>query len=365
MKGLNMRRIIILIMVVSLSLCCFGCDADQKEEQPSIPANPSVNARWGGGMCEAEEFLYFVAQKGDKQYIARIKPDGTEQVKVSQEYEDISSLTAADGYVYFLVGVDDYPAEMYALPLTGGKETLVRKAKSGIAGLQTYSNRIYWWETIGAGKKKYEAILSMKPDRSDLKTLVKSKRGFSFMTVYDKGIIYSGQEEKKNNLLEKTTNFYRTDLEGKNHPEKITKSPIGDLAAVFLDEDNIYFVMQTEKNAEVFNSFCRLNEDGTTSVILDRIAYYVESYGINAFIGISGGVVCHFEFDESDSSYRTMNLCRYEIASQKSDIITKQKMINPDKYILKSIKGKEIENAACSGLYIVGDDIYFMPRSLP
>ena len=387
-KSIRVLFVLVLSSFIFLSSCSnyissdvssLELDLSPLELPDMIPSNQSVNIAYGGGMCEAEGFIYYIAVSGESdknRVIARVKPDGTEKSIVSSEYSNIRNLAADSDCLYFVStnfasSITEESEEcIYALPLSGGKEKVLCKVKGcHVFRVQAYAGRVYWEESKGPyvpgrGDNQYR-IVSIKGDGTDVKILTETSKPFFNFLVCDNGIYYSKETTKGSTWGGAKDNIFYMDLNGKNATKK-TRGPVGHIDELFWDQDTIYFLAHSAGFEQHFyDSFFRLNKNGSSSVLLEEVGYYPQDYAINAFCGISAGVVYHFDFDQDDETFHTMNLFSYDIASKKTMLITTEDMVNPPKLQLKSIQGKLIEDGRADGMYILGNDVFFQPWELP
>lgn len=342
-----------------------------------IPTNISTNIVWGGEMCEANGMVFFITTASDsssgKSHIERMNPDGTEQTSVSDDYSYIGNLVSDNNNIYFTANTtSSYEGAnvIYSLPIAGGQISEV--AEGNINGLQMTKDRLYWTDCprppsgeIKRGQTKPLAIKSAKKDGSDLQVLFSTNVPLAIYTfdflATDAGLYYYTQGSDYDHC-----NIYCMDLEGKN-TVKLNKNELNQIDKLFYDNGNLYLVIHSDE-LDFRDSVVTLDSGGNVQTIIDSIGYFPQDFSVIQYCGVSDHVFYYFELDSgTDSSKKLlMSLHQYDIKS-KTDSIVKNNIEMGDSAVgtLQSARGKSIPCKGVTGFYIVGNDIYFEPFSLP
>lgn len=379
-----MKKIISVIYCGLLILAITGCTETSKGDKSEsslssvIPANASVNAGWGGKMCEANNCIYYVSGLNSKYRINRMKRDGSNTSPVTGEYCSIGGLTTDNSNLYFTVSLETNDTEiLYSLPLNGGKEKKI--AEGHIFNLQYMSGRLYWEDynspsgEIKKGQTTTIQIKSINPNGSNLQSLftvsapAEDSVNLNFLTTED-GLYYIVSEHDG-----KQCNLYHMDLSG-NNKLKINHSKLKDVDQLFYDKGNLYFLERhfndfaNDGSDAMWDSVETINNKGRIKTILNKIGYFPQDFSCIAYCGISNGVFYYLKITTSDSNseHLMMDFHQYDI-DKKEDIILLHNVNMGDKSVgtIFSLRGKKIKNSGTTGMYILGNDVYFSPPFLP
>jgi len=367
------------LFVIALTSCADSPDNNGKQTSDNdvIPTNTSVNVTWGGYMCEANGFIYYISGSDSGYRIIRVKPDGSNSVPVTGKYDYISQLSADQTNLYFVTANE--MNVLYSLPLVGGKEREIMKGH--ISGLQNMEGRLYWWDSfIPSGEIQEDQTYTVKLNcaninGSELKTLfsatvyVDSLATFDFLATKDGLYYFYGPDDEKCNL-------YRLDLDGGNK-KKLNHWKLKGVSQVFYDQGKIYYLKEHFNGFLVDNSsdmmWCSvesIDAKGRIKTILDKVGYYPQDFGTIAYCGISNGIIYYLDITDYDGSgdLIPMDLHRYDI-NAKADTVLLNNVDMGEKAVgtIYSLHGKKInnDNNAVSGMFILCNDVYFATQYLP
>jgi hypothetical protein len=116
----------------------------------------------------------------------------------------------------------------------------------------------------------------------------------------------------------------------------------------------------------MWDSLETINNNGKIKNAVKIVGYYPQDFGVIRYCGISNNIVYYFASSSSSSEHLYMTLHQYDISHRKDTVILRNVDMG-DNYVtsLRSVRGKNIKNSAIAGMYILGNDIYFEPYSLP
>ena len=359
------HKIVGIALTTALTLSLTACNtwspaqlpSQQGELSATIPTNVSTNTAWGGGMCEANGFVYYIASAASSASgalqgnIIRMKPDGSQPTTVISA-ASIWSLTASNSYLYYTE-----PSGVYRFSLEGGAS---KEVLSGVFdGVQYAGGKLYWMD-----QSKIECA---NEDGSDVTTLIDAKtlssRSDSFDCLFTANYIYCCclTHNDKNTL----SYIYRMDLSGKN----ARKVYSGKLAVDYMFEDNgnLYFLLEHFNGAAeydmMYDSVEAIGIDGTVKTVISHVGYYPQDYSLSYYCGVSDDVFYYFV---DTASTGNIQLRQYDVVT-KNDTLLLSQVPYPGSAIgtAFSVRGKRLSNAGFRGLYIVGNDIYYALASPP
>ncbi len=373
-----MKKNLIFLLLCGLILVALaGCEKSQGINTiPSgIPTNVSVNTAWGGFMCEADGFIYYVSAANDKESIVRMEQDGSNPTTVTAgDYYYIEELTSDGAFLYFVASSEtDDMNTIYRLPLNGGKEQKV--AQGYIFNLQYAKGKLYWKEYYQPSGDMTNQTTSIQikcvnPNGSDLQTLltlqVFAEDGvpFEFLAIED-GLYYATES-----LDDDHCDIYRMDLSGQNSI-KINSGRLETVDKLFYDEGKLYFLMQHFNGFSdigFWDSLETLDETGETKTIVDKVGYFPQDFGDIEYCGISNSIFYYFVLNASNDTSENlfMDLHQFDLVTNRDTVILHNvEMGDQSVGILNSVRGKSIKNDGVIGLYILGNDIYFSPYAMP
>lgn len=377
-----MRKLLIIVFSVFLSISMSGCTSRQDYAETGIsvssdiPTNASVNVAWGGCMCEANGYVYYVSARDPQETIIRMDQDGSNPTVVTDGYYYISSLNADSNSLYFVAEAESSNRDtIYRLPLNGGK---VQKVTEGnISALQNLKGRLYWddYNTpegfVTSNTETTIQIKSINPDGSDLKTLLAltvsttDEGPFYFLATED-GIYYSTSNVSTGDYSE-YSDIYHMDLSGENLV-KLNDKPLRCVQKLFYDRSKIYLLVENNYSADPFaSSFVTFDQGGKAKTVLNHVGYFPQDFGCIEYCGISDGIIYYFIMQQTNDNSASilLDLHQYDINENK-DVIIKSgvDMGNSAVGIIASLRGKSIKGNSV-GLYILGNDIYFEPFQMP
>lgn len=401
-----MRRLIILVFSILFSVSMTGCTSGRGSAannmsnssdltvsssmsastsipscnnaaiRSNIPTNASVNVAWGGGMCEANGYVYYVSARDPQETIIRMNQDGSNPAVVSDGYYYIGNLTADSHNLYFASRSESNQIyTIYSLPLDGG---IAQKVTEGyIRELQTVNGRLYWEEyntptgVVSNDTTTSLQIKSVNPDGSDLKTLIDLKASainegpFNFVAT-DSGIYYSKSRVSTSDYTI-YSDVYHTDLSG-NNSVKLNHDPLRCIYNIYCDQGNIYFLVENDFSADRFSSsLVTLDKTGKTQIVLKHVDYFSQDFACLAYCGISDSIIYYFVFQQTNGSSANilMALHQYNISTNKDEVLLSGVDMGDSAVgTIASIHGKSIKGDSI-GMYILGNDIYFEPFQMP
>lgn len=342
----------------------------------NIPTNTSVNVAWGGGMCEANGYVYYVSARNPKATIMRMNQDGSNPTVVSDGYYYIGNLTADSHNLYFASRSESNQIyTIYSLPLDGG---IAQKVTEGyIRELQAVNGRLYWEEyntptgVVTNDTTTTMQIKSVNPDGSDLKTLIDLKASainegpFNFVAT-DSGIYYSKSRVNTSDYSI-YSDVYHTDLSG-NNSVKLNHDSLRCIYNIYCDQGKIYFLVENDLSADPFSSsFVTLDKTGKTQIVLKHVDYFSQDFACLAYCGISDGIIYYFVFQQTNGSSANilMALHQYNISTNKDEILLCDVDMGDSAVgTIASLRGKSIKGDSI-GMHILGNDIYFEPFQMP
>lgn len=381
-----MKKMIVFVVSIVLLVTVTACSSPSISNSPSgtanehIPTNTSVGVAWGGYMCEVGGKVYYVSSVYDassdsrKSKILRMESDGT-VFPISDEYYYISNLTSDETNIYFVVSYEDHETDsLYRVPINGGAE---KKIMDGhFRDLQYMNKRLYWKDNyepsgeITMDQTTEFTLKSMNSDGSDEKTLFSqtvpagSGKSLDFLITEDALYYVISNFEKD------TCDIFQMDLSGENKT-KMNKKPLDEVDALFYDQGILYFLMQHWNGFSerlMWDSVETIDKNGKVKTVVKCIGYYPQDFGGIQYCGISDNIVYYFDLPSSDGSseYLNMNLHQYDISKGKDTIILRDvDMGDGTSSSIRSLRGKNIESDGVFGMYILDNDIYFSPFTLP
>jgi hypothetical protein len=314
-----------------------------------IPTNESTNIAWGGCMCEANGFIYYVSGTEGKQEIVRMEQDGSEPETVTAgEYSCLGELTSDGTYLYFVSTVlaDDMPDTIYRLPLSGGHEEEI--VRGHIYSLQNASGKLYWKEDYADDVPV--KIKCVNTDSSNPQTLV---------TLQDPDILFTIEFLIAGNMIYYTIGYdleysdlYRMDLDGGN-AKKLNRSKLGLVDKLFYDQGRLYFLAE-DLEGELYDLLQTLDSKGEAVTFIKSFGYFPQDECAMEYCGISNNL---FYFFDGNFDFHQFNL-----KTKRDGILFHQVEMGGSAIgTLFSIRGENIKNVGVIGLYILGNDIYFSP----
>lgn len=377
-----MRKLLVIVFSVFLSISMSGCTSRQDYAETGnsissdIPTNASVNVAWGGCMCEANGYVYYVSARDPQETIIRMDQDGSNPTVVTDGYYYISSLNADSNCLYFVAEAESSNRDtIYRLPLNGG---IVQKVTEGnISALQNLKGRLYWEDYntpegfVTSNTETTIQIKSINPDGSDLKTLLAltvstaDEGPFYFLATED-GIYYSTSNVSTGDYSE-YSDIYHMDLSGENLV-KLNDKPLRCVQKLFYDRSKLYLLVENNYSADPFaSSFVTFDQGGKAKTVLNHVGYFPQDFGCIEYCGISDGIIYYFIMQQTNDNSASilLDLHQYDINENK-DVIIKSgvDMGNSAVGIIASLRGKSIKGNSV-GLYILGNDIYFEPFQMP
>lgn len=336
----------------------------------NIPTNTSVNVAWGGGMCEANGYIYYVfiqssnIQSSENQNpqaeIVRMNQDGSNPTVVSDKYDYINNLTADSNNLYF-VGSGN---AIFRLPFKGGKAQKVTDAH--VRSLQNVKGKLYWIDNQDADIQ----IKCVNTDGSDLKTLIaptltQFETHAEFLAT-ETGIYYSRTTYNTSDSSE-YDDIYHTDLSGEN-PVKLNHDPLRSVFKLFDDQGIIYFLMQNDFAVDPFTtSVATLDKEGRTKIILNHVGYFPQDFSSVVYCGISNNVIYYFlfQFTNGSSAKILLDLHQFDINKNKDELILSGVDMGDSAVgTISSLRGKSIKGDSI-GMYILGNDVYYETFRMP
>jgi hypothetical protein len=334
---------------------------------PEIPVNESVNVAWGGSMCQAKGSIYYVSAVNNQWKIIRMTQDGNKPTAITTgQKHPINELTSGDGYLYFVSSSfnNDYETDtIYRLPLQGGKAQKVIE-QVNVFSLQFANGKLYLGEASQTPDDTAYQIKCVNSDGSGLKTLISLQSAdFCEVELYVAGgkIYYSSGEVDTD--IDMYSDIYCTDLDGKNAVQ-LNSGKLGPVDSLFYDQGKLYFLVEQADPDDALSldpltdKLETLDEKGNEILLVKNVGYFPQDECSLEYCGISNNVFYYFTY--GDSAY--FDLHKYNLITQSHTIILQ----NVDLFsagTLLTVHGKRISNAGVSGLYILGNDIYFSPDS--
>lgn len=362
---MNKKLVSLLCALLFISLA--GCERIQvsglKTIPKEIPTNSSVNTAWCGFMCEANGFIYYVSGAGNKESIIRMGEDGSNPTTVTTgEYNYLHELTSDGAYLYFVSS--DGPIEMnlgkidtiYRLPLGGGAEQKVTQGY--VFHLQSVKGKLYWDDSSNK-------IMCVNADGSDLQTLLSipadsAADGIDYL-VAGESIYYTTGTWADSSLRD---NIFRINMDGKNAVQ-LNSGKLDAVCALFFDRGKLYFLTEPfNGDTAACSSLETLDEQGAAIKLVDKVGYYTQDYHENEFCGISDNTFYYFAFQDANHNldHVYMNLHRFDLAAKRDTVMLRHIDMGFSAIgTLASARGKSIRNDGVTGLYILGNDIYFSP----
>lgn len=342
----------------------------------NIPANASVNVAWGGRMCEAGGYIYYISDRNPEKKIIRMNQDGSNQTVETNGYYYISNLTADSDNLYFAARSESSEIDtIYSLSLNAG--TARKVAEGNIRELQAVNGRLYWEEydsptgVIGNDATTTIQIKSVNPEGSDLKMLIDIKvpalneGPFNFV-VTESGIYYS-KSSVNNKDYSLYSDVYQTDLSGEN-TVKLNSDLLRCVYNIFCDQGKIYFLMENDFSSDPFSSsIVTLDKEGKTQIILNHVGYFPQDFSCIEYCGISDGMIYYFDLKKTtdNSANILLNFHQYNIKTHRDRILLRGVNMGDSAVgTIASIRGKSIKGDSI-GMYILGNDIYFEPFQMP
>ena len=338
--------------------------------QSTIPSNTSVNSAWGGMMCEANGFLYYVsASFGSNSRIVRLGPDGI-PTPVTEEYAYIAELSSDGDYVYF-VTMSDESDTVYRLPVNGANEQKV--TEGNIADLQIANGKLYWMDasTTNGTKAWLDAttiqIKCICSDGSNDKTLI-SLSGTGLYGAPRVLLVTANDIYYSIGTTLCTSDIYRMDMDGKNNT-KLNAGQLDTIDKLFYDQGELYFLMQhADGSTDFWDSLETIDKRGNLQTIVGKVGYFDQDLGCIQYCGISGGMVYYWLLPSytGNAEHLFMDLHQYNTATRIDTVLLRNvEMGDPSVGRIFSLRGKHIDNDGVTGLYILGNDIYFSINRLP
>jgi hypothetical protein len=360
------------LLIVAFAGCALIQVTDAIPIPKEIPANASVNTSWNGDMCEASGFVYYVSDSDSKAKIVRMNQDGSNPTPVTTgEYKYIHELTSDGAYLYFVSSAGPIELEMdkidtiYRLPLSGGSEQEVTQGY--VFGLQTAKGKLYWAEDHTQSGVTSRKINCVNSDGSDLQSILSVPPGstdsLDFL-IAGENIYYTTGLIDTNNNYSISDDIFRMGLDGRNIV-KLNSGKLDAVCALYFDQGKLYFLMERfNGDPAVGSSLEELDEKGTAIKLVDQVGYYSQDYYTNAFCGITNNVFYYFSLQHTDvnADHIYMDFHQFDLATKKDIVLLHHiEMGYPAVGTLTSVRGKSIGNNGVSGLYILGNDIYFSP----
>lgn len=377
-----MRRILILLLCALLLFALAGCSVlpvSGTSSMPNeIPANASVNTAWGGYMCEANGFVYYVSDADGQDKIMRMQPDGSNPTAVTADtYDYISNLTSDSASLYFAAsgGADELDT-IYRLPLSGESEQKV--AQGHVYALQNANGKLFWEDNyVPSGAvpdtTPYQ-INCVNSDGSDPQTLLTFQAdpvGFPFEFLVGGNSIYYTTGTLNTGDYSYYSDLYRMDLNGKN-AVKLNTGKLNSVDMLFYDQGTLYFLVEPPDDSSIddpfFESLETMDTKGNAVTLVKHVGYFPQDFSDIEYCGISNNIFYYFVLPSTDgsSAHLYMDLHQVDLSTKRDTILLRHvEMGDPAVGILASVRGKSIKNDGVDGLYIVGNDIYFSPYSLP
>lgn len=377
-----MRKLLLIAFSIVLCISISGCMSRQGSAQTGIsisrdiPTNTSVNVAWGGGMCEANGYVYYISARDPQETIIRINQDGSNPTVVTDGYYYIGGLTADNNNIYFVAKAESSNTGMiYRLPLNGGKAQ--KLIEGNVRALQNVNGRLYWEDyncpegVITNDTVTTIQIKSMNPDGSDLKTPLTltvptlDEGPFYFLAIAD-GIYYSTATVNTDDYSE-YSDVYHMDLSGES-PAKLNNDPLRCIHKLFYDRGKLYLLVENDLSADPFSSsVVTLDQGGETKAVLNHVGYFPQDFACIEYCGISDGTIYYFTMKKTAGSSASilMNFHQYDIDKNK-DVIIKRNVDMGDSSVgtIASLRGKSMKGNSV-GLYILGNDTYFAPFQMP
>jgi len=369
----SMALALCVVCALMTASCLPGIlDSPNGSISDSIPTNASVNVAWGGDMCEADGNIYCISYNNSEYRIVRLDSDGN-AVPISEEHDIIRYLVSDGANIYFIASTWSNETEsLFSVPASGGEEKIITDGH--FLFLQYVNDRLFWEDfyipsgEIAQDQTMNITIHSINPDGTEMKTLfaqevpATSGHAVYFLATVD-GLYYAISGSDKSDI-------FRMDLTGDNQT-KINKSPLDTVDELFYDQGVLYFLMQhfTGSGPDPFwDSMETLDKNGNVKTIIKRVGYFPQDFGCVQYCGVSNYITYYFDLPSSNGSseHLYMNLHQYDINKGKDTIILRNVDMG-DNFVasIRSIRGKNIENNGTSGMYILGNDIYFSPFALP
>ncbi len=340
----------------------------------SIPSNASVSTAWEGYMCEANGKIYFVSAYKSKDRIVCMEFDGKNKTFVSEKYNYICDLATDNSNIYFRANSETGEKDtIYCLSTNGGKEHAI--AKGHIYSLQYAKGRLYWiddyspYEETKADQKTTTKIYSINSDGSDLQTVFLSKmHAYGDMQLIflatDEGLYYSLVSPDNHHC-----NIFFMDLDGKNNI-KINKDELNRIDKLFFDQGKLYFLMQhlddtfTDSFSDLMVTIDKMGKTRT----IKNVGFFPMDFGCVEYCGISNNIIYYFVLQHYNkrSNGLIADLHQYDIKNRSDTTILRDiDMSDNSVGTLNSVRGVKIMNKGTTGMYILGNDIYFSPQRLP
>jgi hypothetical protein len=372
MRRVKITALLSLLFVISTSACARNqaanntqsAAAEQQSFMSDIPVNSSVNASWGGGMCEAGGYVFYLYNQDSKEQIIRMNADGSEPAVVFEDEDyDLYGLTADSERIYFQAKPRSAgPDIVYSLPLGGGSAQKV--TEGSIMNLQCVGGRLYWQEHNPQTGTR--GIKCCEPDGSDLRTLLSLTAadlndGHFECLVTEEGIYYVIDPDIRH------SDIYRVDLTGEN-TVKLNNDSLGIIDLFLYDQGSLYFLIENDFDVDPFsNSVRTIDKSGEITIIKDHIGYFHQGYGCTLFCGVSDGILYYFDDIKSpggSSRHLLTDLHRYDISEGGDTILLHDVDMGAESVgTVFSIRGRCFEGAL-SGMYILGNDVYFAPARM-
>lgn len=377
-----MRKLLIIAFSILLFVSISGYTNRQSYAETGraisgdIPTNTSVNVAWGGGMCEANGYVYYVSARDPQETIIRMDPDGNNPTAVTEGYYHISNLTADGNNLYFVAKAESSNTGIiYRLPLNGGKAQKV--TEGNIRALQSVNGRLYWEDyTIPEGIITRDTVTtiqinSIHPDGSDLQTPLAltvptiEEGPFNFLAT-EEGIYYSTTTVNTGGYSN-YSDIYQIDLSGENAVKR-NDDPLQRVYKLFYDQGRLYLLVENDLSADPFSSsVVTLDQEGKTKNVLNHVGYFPQDFSCIEYCGISNNIIYYFTMRHTNGSSANilLDLHQYDIDENKDEII-KSNVDLGDASVgtIASLRGKRMKGNSV-GMYILGNDIYFEPFPMP
>ncbi|MFA6308836.1 MAG: DUF5050 domain-containing protein [Clostridia bacterium] len=358
-----MKKLIAILITAIIVIAFAGCQFIPGHINEIIPANIWTNSASGGQMCEVNDKIYYVGAAGkyDEQ-IMSMNLDGSGQKKVSKKYDSIGQLIADEQNIYFIASTFEDDETLCSVSLSSGKE---KKIKNGFFYmLQKAGDRLFWadnyWDDPKTTKRSM-GIKSIKTNGTDFTLNIQGPYKADFITT-DKYLFYTWPAKKGYDI-------FRMDVSGANKVKVTTKPLPYSFHHLFYDNGEFYLVTPGSFENDigcVYDTVKTIDENGNLKDVIDKIGYFEMDYGLLGYSGISNGFIYYLEVTSSPGVQISMDLHQYEIAAHHNIVLKKGLEMGDNAVgIIKSARGKQIKNARLSGLYILGNDVYFSPQGLP
>ena len=229
--------------------------------------------------------------------------------------------------------------------------------------LQKAGDRLFWadnyWDDPKTTKRSM-GIKSIKTNGTDFTLNIQGPYKADFITT-DKYLFYTWPAKKGYDI-------FRMDVSGANKV-KVTIKPLPySFHHLFYDNGKFYLVTPgsfTNDIGCVYDTVKTIDENGNLKDVIDKIGYFVMDYGLLGYCGISNGFIYYLENTSTPGIEISMDLHQYEIATGQNTILRKGLNMGNTCDRIQSARGKKIANSYLSGLYILGNDVYFSPEGLP